>query len=84
MLYEEQIKASSIPNVFDITRIYPDGRTEKISTAEKTKDGNEFIEKNMTSLDGTKTYYRFEDDPDGNRIFDYVITDKSGKKLLNQ
>ncbi len=23
-------------------------------------------------------------DPDGNRIFDYVITDKSGKKLLNQ
>ena len=83
LLYEEEIKPSSIPNVFDITRSYPDGRTEKISTAQKTKDGNEIIEKNMTSTDGTKTYYRYEDDPDGNRILDYVITDNTGKKLLN-
>ena len=84
LLYEEEIKPSVIPNVFDITRTYPDGKIEKISTAQKTKDGNEIIEKNMTSFDGTTTHYRFEDDPDGNRIFDYVITDKSGKKLLNQ
>ena len=50
----------------------------------KNKDGNEIIEKNMTSIDGTKTYYRYENDPKGNRILDYVITDKNGKKLLNQ
>ena len=84
LVYEEQIKESAIPHVFDITRTYPDGRVEKISTASKTKDGNEIIEKNMTSIDGTKTYYRYEDDPKGNRILDYVITDKNGKKLLNQ
>ena len=84
LVYEEQIKESCIPNVFDITRTYPDGRTEKISSASKTKDGNEIIEKNMSSIDGTKTYYRYEDDPDGNRILDYSITDKNGKKLLHQ
>ncbi len=84
LLYEEEIKPSAIPNVFDITRTYSDGRIEKISNATKTKDGNEIIEKNMTSIDGTKTYYRYEDDPKGNRILDYVITDKKGKKLLNQ
>ncbi len=84
LLYEEEIKPSAIPNVFDITRTYSDGRIEKISNATKTKDGNEIIEKNMTSIDGTKTYYRYEDDPKGNRILDYVITDKNGKKLLNQ
>lgn len=84
LVYEEQIKESAIPHVFDITRTYPDGRVEKISSASKTKDGNEIIEKNMTSIDGTKTYYRYEDDPKGNRILDYVITDKNGKKLLNQ
>ncbi len=84
LLYEEEIKPSAIPNVFDITRTYSDGRIEKISNASKTKDGNEIIEKNMTSIDGTKTYYRYENDPKGNRILDYVITDKNGKKLLNQ
>ena len=84
LLYEEEIKPSAIPNVFDITRTYSDGRIEKISNATKTKDGNEIIEKNMTSIDGTKTYYRYENDPKGNRILDYVITDKNGKKLLNQ
>ena len=84
LIYKEQVEPSVINGVFNITRTYPDGRVEKISDASKTKEGNEVIEKKMESLDGTKTYYRYEDDPQGNRILDYKITDKNGKELLNR
>ncbi len=38
----------------------------------------------MTSLNGTRTVYSYEDDPQGNRIVDYKITDKKGNVLLDK
>ena len=38
----------------------------------------------MRSSDMTRTQYRYEDDPKGNRIVDYKITTADGKVLMNQ
>ena len=83
LIYEEVLEKSPLDGVFNIKRIYADGRIEKICSALKTNDG-EIVEKNMESLDGTKTYYRYETDRKGNLILDYRITDKNQKELLNQ
>lgn len=58
----------------------PDG-TEKVlsSGSVDPKTGITTVKKNMVSLDGTKTEYLYEDDPQGNRISDYKITDKMAK-----
>ena len=63
--------------------MFPDGSEKILSsgTIDK-KTGITSIKKDMTSLDGTRTQYLYEDDPQGNRISDYVITDKNGKTLL--
>ena len=84
LLYKQTIEKSSIDNVYNVTKKYSDGTEEKICNAYKTPEGNDVIEKHMTSLDGTKTDYRYEDDILGNRIIDYKITDKNGKVLINQ
>ncbi len=84
LLYTEEIKPSVIDGVYDIQKKYPDGRIDNISSVQITETGNTLIEKNMQSLDGTKSYYRYEDDPLGNRIVDYKIETADGEKLLNQ
>lgn len=83
LLFTETMKKSPVDNVYNIQKVYPDGRVENICTATKTKDGNDIVEKHMESFDGTKTDSYYEDDPQGNRIFDYKITDKNGKVLMN-
>ena len=79
----EYIQPSEIDGVKDIKYVYPNGKTEQISsgTVDK-KTGIKSIQKKMVSALGTKTEYLFEDDPQGNRISDYKITDKNGKVLL--
>ena len=47
-------------------------------------DGNEVIQRNFTSPDGTKSEYYWEQSPEGFYISSYKITDKDGKVLLNQ
>lgn len=84
LLYTEIMEKSPVEGVFNVTKTYTDGRVENICSAQKTKEGNDVIEKHMMSFDGTKTDYRYEDDPAGNRICDYKITDKNGKILMNQ
>lgn len=85
LLYTEIMEKSGINGVFNIKRIYPDGHEDVVCQAGRDGEtGNETIEKNMLSFDGTKSYYRYEDDKDGNRIIDYKITDENGKSLLNQ
>ena len=37
----------------------------------------------MTSLDGTRTQYKYKDDPKGDRYLHYKITDKEGKVLMD-
>ena len=47
-------------------------------------DGNEVIQRNFTSPDGTKSEYYWEQSPEGFYISSYKITDKDGNVLLNQ
>ena len=79
----EYTEPSDIKGVMNVTYKYPDGKVEVISsgTVDK-KTGITTIKKNMVSASGTRTEYLFEDDPQGNRISDYKITDKNGKVLL--
>jgi len=82
-LRKEYTEQSEVAGVLNIKHVYPDG-TEKILSQgyvdEKT--GITTVKKDMTSLDGTRTQYLYENDPQGNRISDYIITDKNGNVLL--
>ena len=80
----EYTEPSEITGVMNVKYQYPDGRVEQVSsgTVDK-KTGISTIKKNMVSASGTRTEYLFQDDPQGNRLSDYKITDKNGKVLLN-
>ncbi len=80
----EYATQSDVAGVLNIKHVMPDG-TEKVlsSGSVDPKTGITTVKKDMTSLDGTRTEYLYEDDPQGNRISDYKITDKNGKVLLN-
>ena len=80
----EYATQSDVAGVLNIKHVMPDG-TEKVlsSGSIDPKTGITTVKKDMTSLDGTRTEYLYEDDPQGNRISDYKITDKNGKVLLN-
>lgn len=83
VLRTEYTQKSEIPGVMDIKYVYPNGKKEQISSGKiDKKSGITSIKKNMVSSLGTKTEYLFEDDPQGNRLSDYKITDKNGKVLL--
>ena len=83
LLWTEEMKQSPIKGVFNVTKYYSDGRVEELVKAEKLPNGNDFVRKNLTSFDGTKTEYYYEDDINGNRIMDYKITSPNGKVLMN-
>lgn len=82
--YTEKSTPSEVQGVLNVIRTDKDGKETVLSsgTIDK-KTGIESVKKDMTSLDGTKTNYLYENDPQGNRILDYKITDKKGKTLLN-
>ncbi|MBQ6516635.1 hypothetical protein IJI31_05590, partial [bacterium] len=84
LLYTEVMEKSDVNGVYNVTKTYPDGKVEDIVKAQKLKNGNTLVEKNLTSPEGVKTYYRYEDDVNGNRITDYKIVDTDGKVLMNQ
>lgn len=85
VLRTEYTSPSEVPGVFDIRVKHADGKEEIISSGKvDKKHGITSVKKNMVSLDGTRTDYLFENDENGNRIFDYKITDKTGKVLLNK
>ena len=84
ILRTEYYSQSDVPGILDVRIKTPDGRTTVISSGKVDPEtGYTLIEKNMESLDGTVTQYRYEDDPQGNRIIDYRITDKDGNVLMN-
>lgn len=75
---------SDINGIYNIKKLHADGRIEVLSSGTVDKfTGIESVKKDMTSLDGTRTQYLYENDPKGNRISDYKITDKDGNVLLN-
>lgn len=81
----EYTAPSEVPGIFDIKVQYPDGKTDIVSSGTvNKKTGITTVKKNMTSLDGTKTEYLYEDDVNGNRLSDYKITDKNGNVLLQK
>ncbi len=79
----EYTEPSQIKGVMDIKYMYPNGEVKQVSSGKiDAKTGIMSIKKDMVSSNGTRTEYLFEDDPQGNRISDYKITDKNGKVLL--
>ena len=81
----EYVSPSAVNGVYDIVYKKPDG-TEKIVSSGNVdkKTGIISVKKDLKSPDGTRTQYLYENDPQGNRIVDYKITDKNGKVLLNK
>lgn len=73
---------SEVPGIYNVTEVDALGRTKVVSMAKKTPDGGIYISKNMTSLDGTTTTYRYTKTGDGKHIRMYnQIADKNGNVL---
>ena len=80
----EYMTLSDVKGVYNAKTVYPDGRVEETSSGKiDKKTGIVSVKHDMKSLDGTRTQYLYENDPQGNRIIDYKITDEKGKTLLN-
>ncbi|MGN0006332.1 MAG: hypothetical protein ACI37Z_10260 [Candidatus Gastranaerophilaceae bacterium] len=84
-LRKEVYTLSDLAGTPNIKYIYPDG-SEKIVCSGKFDEntGKTTVQKDMTSLDGTRTQYYYEDDPNGNMSSVYKITDKNGNILLDK
>jgi len=79
----EYMTMSEVQGVYDAKNVYPNGKVEQISSGKiDKKTGIVSVKRDMKSLDGTRTEYLYENDPQGNRIIDYKITDENGKQLL--
>lgn len=77
-----EYKDSVVSGIYDITETNAAGEKTIISKATKDENGNILVEKNLISLDGTKTEYRFESDEEGNHKKLYTqISDKDGNIL---
>ncbi len=85
MIKKEIITPSEIKGTFDVEVVHANGKKEQISKASiDKKTGIKTIKRDMKSEDGTRTQFLYEDDPQGNRIVDYKITDKNGKILMGR
>lgn len=83
-LRTEYTEPSDIKGMFNIKHMMPNGEVKQISSAKvDPKTGITTVKKDMTSPLGVRTQYLYEDDPQGNRIIDYKITDKKGNVILN-
>lgn len=85
LIRKETIQQSEIPGMYNVKYDFPNGKSRVVSTATvDKKTGNVLILKDMRSADMTRTQYRYEDDPEGNRIMEYKVTTPNGKVLMNQ
>lgn len=85
LIRKETIEQSEIPGMYNVKYDFPNGKSRVLSTATvDKKTGNVLILKDMRSADLTRTQYRYEDDPEGNRIMEYKVTDTKGNVLMNQ
>ena len=79
----EVMKPSKIKGMYDVDVKYPNEKVDQIAKSTiDPKTGIKSIKKDMKSEDGTRTQFLYEDDPKGNRILDYKITDENGKLLM--
>lgn len=84
LIYSELMDKSPVEGVFNVKRTYADGRVEDLVKAEKLPNGNDLVKKSLTSFDGTRTEYYYEDDVNGNRIMDYKIIAPDGTVKMNK
>ena len=85
LIRKETYEKSDVDGMFNVKYEFPNGKVRDVSKVVKDKTtGVVLIEKDMRSPDMTRTQYRYEDDPNGNRIIDYKITSPDGKVLMNQ
>lgn len=78
----EEYKESVVPGIYNITETDSAGNKTIVSKATKDENGNILIEKNLVSLDGTKTEYRYTSDKDGKHKSMFTqISDVNGKIL---
>ena len=85
LIRKETYEKSDVAGMFNVKYEFPNGKTRQISKATvDKKTGHTLIEKDMRSVDMTRTQFRYEDDPKGNRIVDYKITSPDGKVLMKQ
>ncbi len=85
LIRKETYEKSDVDGMFNVKYEFPNGKTRQISKATvDKKTGHTLIEKDMRSTDMTRTQFRYEDDPNGNRIVDYKITSPDGKVLMKQ
>ncbi len=85
LIRKETYEKSDVDGMFNVKYEFPNGKTRQLSKATvDKKTGHTLIEKDMRSVDMTRTQFRYEDDPNGNRIVDYKITSPDGKVLMNQ
>ena len=83
MLREEKMTPSQVKGMYDVAYSYANGKTKQVSKATvDEKTGIKTIKRDMKSDNGTRTQFLYEDDPQGNRIVDYKITNKDGKILM--
>jgi len=83
MLREEKMTPSQVEGMYDVEYTYANGKTKQVSKATvDEKTGIKTIKRDMKSDNGTRTQFLYEDDPQGNRIVDYKITNKDGKILM--
>ena len=83
MLREEKMTPSQVKGMYDVAYSYANGKTKQVSKATVDgKTGIKTIKRDMKSDNGTRTQFLYEDDPQGNRIVDYKITNKDGKILM--
>lgn len=82
---KEMMTDSKVSGAYDHKYVYPDGTEKVISKTRHFQkyDGMDCIHKDMTSLDGTRTQYKLEQDKKGNKLLEYKITDKDGNVLMN-
>ncbi len=82
---KEMMTHSQVTGAYDHKYVYPNGTEKIISKTRHFKnfDGMDCIHKDMTSLDGTRTQYKLEQDKKGNKLLEYKITDKNGNVLMN-
>ena len=73
---------SSLDGSVNIKELTPQGKLKTIAGVRETSQGT-FIEKELTSCDGTKSYVKSYIDLQGNENYTYKIIDKEGKELLN-
>lgn len=82
MISREYSRPSKVKGVNTVDVLTENG-VKTLSDATKKKSGKVAVKKDMESLDGTRTQYKYKDDPKGNRYMHYKITTKEGEVLLD-